>query len=284
MELDAPRTAAPPPDALPADARGACGGCGESRLGPYCHACGRLHQDERLTLRRLWTEFVARVLNFDRGLLHTAKALTLRPGPACRGYVGGERRLVSPLYYFVIGAGLALLAFSFEADTFREGMAASLRSQVAEGQFPASLLPPHLVDAYVAAVLRSVELTFTYQLLANAVFFALLLRLLFLRSGYNLAEVGAFALFTSGHLMLLSTLAGLALLPLDLPPDLSLGAGALLGAGLTAVYQSYAAAGFFPGRTAGVVARALFAIVLAFVVFGVLRDGLLLTYVLLTAA
>ena len=284
MELEAPRTAAPPGTVTPAEVRGACGGCGAPRLGPYCHACGRLQRDERLTLRRLWTEFVARVLNFDRGLLHTAKALTRRPGPACRAYAAGERRLVSPLYYFVIGAGLAVLAFSFEADTFREGMAATLRRQAAEGQFPASLLPPPLVDAYVAAVLRSVELAFTYQLLANAILFALFLRLFFLRSGYNLAEIGAFVLFTNGHLMIISTLVGLATLPLDLPPDLDLGVGVLLGVGLTVVYQSFAAAGFFPGRTVGVVARTLLAIALAFAVFGFLRDGLLLTYVLLTAS
>ena len=217
------------------------------------------------------------------GLLYTARALTLRPGRACRAYVHGERRLVSPVYYFLIGAGLSLLAFSFEADTVRAGMADALRIQVERGQFPAVLLPPDLVDAYVAAVLRSVELTYTYQLLASAVFLALALRLFFLRSGYNLAEVGAFALFTSGHAALLTTLAGAALLPLELSPEASVGVSFLLGTVLALGYQSYAAAGFFPGARAGVVGRALLAWVVAFTAFAVLRDGALLAYVLLTA-
>jgi hypothetical protein len=103
---------------------------------------------------------------------------------------------------------------------------------------------------------------------------ALLIRLFFLRSGYNLAECFVFALYTVGHLALL----GFVLIPLYmLLPSAAL--KGVAGISVAVIYTSFAARGFFSGRLIAIVFKTGVAYLAAYCVFFVVMMVLILVYI-----
>lgn len=251
----------------------ACPNCGAERVGDYCQRCGQHYLDGRLTLRALWREFAERFLKLEHGLALTFRELTTAPGQVCRRYVAGERkRYVSPLSYFVLGTAVVLLAFSFQLEHTREWML-EVMEQGGERVF-FGLLPAEKVPEFVALNLRLIGVTYAYQIVLLLIPFVFFLRLFFRRPGYNLAEIGVYALFVTGHYNLLDGLLSLLLL-------VATGSGTpvWLTFLISLFFLSFGAIGFFGGRVA-TVGKTLVAYLLAYALFGILRDGALLLWVL----
>lgn len=92
------------------DGAATCPNCSAVCLGDYCHGCGQHHLEAPITLRLLWREFAERVLKMERGLLVTARDLTVSPGAVAQRYLDGQRRrYVNPLSYLLLGAAVTLL-------------------------------------------------------------------------------------------------------------------------------------------------------------------------------
>lgn len=252
-----------------------CLNCGAERRGAYCHACGQHYIDSRLTLGTLWREFAERFLKLERGLLGTARSLTVAPGAVCRRYVAGERkRYVSPLSYFVLGTAVVLFAFSFQVDGLKEWMVETMTR--GDGAPLFGLLPTEKVPEYVELNLKLIGVTYAYQVILLYVPFILFMRLFFRRSGFNVAEIAVYALFVTGHYHLIDGLLSLPLLAAT-----GDGTPVWFTLALSTFFLSFGAVGFFGGRV-GTVFKTLGAYVLAYLSFGIVRDGALLLWVLST--
>ena len=150
-------TAARPALAEPSgDGVAACPNCGAPQLGDYCHGCGQYHLEAPVTLRLLWREFAERVLKMERGLLVTARDLTVSPGAVARRYLAGQRRrYVNPLSYLLLGAAVTLLVLPrvYDATLTPEMMEqVNAMSLAASGADPEAMSPEKraFMEAYQA--------------------------------------------------------------------------------------------------------------------------------------
>ena len=230
----------------------ACLNCGAARLGAYCHACGQYYLDGRLSLRQLWREFVARVLNVDRGLLHTFLDLSRSPGDTVRRYLHGQRRrYVSPFYYLFVGAALSVLTFRLIGAEFEAW------TQGQKAQY-AAFMTPGQIEAYMNILAGSMQYTAVVALFM-CVPFGLLLRLFFRKRDVNLAESLVFALFTFGQVSFVASLFTLLLLPFTR----SIGAHLWTSMGLYVLVCGVMTAGFY-GRRIGVILKSELALAIAY--------------------
>jgi len=235
-----------------------CLNCGTELVGPHCHACGQ-RQAGRLTLRGLGSEFAHQFLALDRGLWYTVVQLTRDPGDVIRRYLAGQRRrYVGPAAYMLYATAILLLAGRGLAQMELEGLRSSARS-LTRGADP--LLSREQAEAFVGVV-HAVSGQMTYSTLVLSVPFAVLLRMLFRKSGVNLAECAVFTLYVLGHACVLY----LALIPFLLLN--ASGTEPLMWAtiGVYTVSCLRAALGFFGARV-GTAVRALVALVLSYSLF-----------------
>lgn len=252
-----------------------CPNCDADRLDAYCQRCGQHYLDGRLTLGTLWSEFAERFLKLERGLGLTVRTLTVAPGRVCRRYVAGERkRYVSPLSYFVLGTAVVLFAFSFQVDEMQRWMLEMMER--GDGTPLFGLLPAEKVPEFVALNLKLIGVTYAYQVILLYVPFVLFMRLFFRRSGFNLAEIAVYALFVTGHYHLIDGLLSLPFLALT-----GSGTPVWFTLSLSVFYLCFGAVGFFGGRV-GTVGKTFAAYLLAYLTFGLVRDGALLLWVLST--
>lgn len=249
-----------------------CRNCGEARRGAYCSRCGQHFLEDRLTFRLLAAEAWERI-TVERGFLRTLWDMTVRPGVVVRRYVSGQRRrYVSPFTYLLVGGAVTLLL----AHVFDEAFAAYLREQVTRIAVDAQLpLTAAQTEAYVRGYAVMAEQT-TYTSLAVGAMYALLLRLLFRRSGINLAEASVFALFTFGHVYFVDALVSLA----TVPPTGDMGLSMALAMPLYLVVTSVAAVQYF-GRPLRTVLKNALAIAVAFGLFSLLAMAGIMLYALL---
>lgn len=175
----------------------ACANCDAPRMGEYCYQCGQHFLEGRLTIRRLVRDFLVRKLGLEGGLLRTVVDLTVRPATMIRDYVNGRRqRYTNPVAYLLLVAGLYVLL----AGTWTDAMVEGLRSDNAELGGPAaeSMVQVQLyMDGHPA--LMTVIL---------CLFLVPALRVLF-RGTTTTAESSVFALFVSGHLLLMQIVINL---------------------------------------------------------------------------
>jgi len=185
----------------------------------------------RLTLRAIIGDLATRFFSLERGWLCTVKELCTEPGPMIRRYIEGERLVyANPFAYLLVATAISVLVQS--TIGFQEWILAD------------TLNNPEL-SPQLAAFTRDVQELIFKQLLyvglSILIPFAVFLRLFFRRSGFNLAEMLVFTLYTGGHMLL----AGVVLLPVarlfSLHP-------AILGGPVTLAYLGYAAVGLFGGR------------------------------------
>ncbi|MCP4895670.1 MAG: DUF3667 domain-containing protein [bacterium] len=190
----------------------------------------------RLTLRLILRDLAERFFSLERGWLRTARELCTGPGGMIRRYIAGDRRsYANPFAYLLVGSAISIL--------FQKAMG------IGEFYLQGVVANPDLTTRQVAFARDMQELLLQYMLyvsLGILIPFAALLRLFFRRSGYNIAEMTVFALYTGGHLALLGAAAFPLIKALAIHP-------AFVGAPLALFYISYASIGFFEGRVATVV-------------------------------
>lgn len=187
------------------------------------------HQ-QRLTLRKIFTDLVTRFFSLERGWLCTAKELFTAPGRMIRRYIEGDRiAYANPFAYLLVATAISVVIQ--KSVGFQDWM------------MEANLSNPNLKPGQLEFIQGLQEFVFQHLLyvsLGILVPFAIILRLLFRRSGFNLAEMTVFALYTTGH----TTLFAIVLLPLSRLFDTN----PMWAIPVTMVYLCYAAIKFLGGR------------------------------------
>ena len=81
-----------------------CQNCGAALHGEYCSACGQHNIDFKVPLRELLKELIEELFSFDSRLIHSIFPFLTRPGILTAEYVAGRRtRYISPfkMYFFM---------------------------------------------------------------------------------------------------------------------------------------------------------------------------------------
>jgi hypothetical protein len=220
----------------------------------------------RLTMGLVLRGVIERFFDVDKGWLRTVRELTLGPGAMIRRYVQGHRKVyANPFAYLVVGTAVSIMVQ--RAVGFQERMIATTSGNTVD-----SPLQMEFANRFTDLISQNA----LYVSIGILVPLALLVRLLFRRSGYNLAECLVFALYSVGHLALL----GLVLIPLYmlLPPSAAI--QGIAGLTVAVIYTVFVAQGFFSGGFVGVAIKASVAYVMAFLIFFVVMMVVVLAYVI----
>jgi len=210
-------------------------------------------------------EIVERFFDVDKGWLRTARDLTLGPGAMIRRYVQGHRKVyANPFAYLVVGTAVNIM--TQKAVGFQERMVATTSGNVTD-----SPLQLEFINRFTDLISQNA----LYVSIGIVVPLALLVRLFFRRSGYNLAECFVFALYSVGHLSLL----GFMLVPLYmlLPPSAAI--QGLVGITVALIYTVYVARGFFSGGFFAVAVKTCVAYLIAYLAFFIVMMLCVLAYI-----
>ena len=219
----------------------------------------------RLTMALVLREIVERFFDVDKGWLRTARDLTLGPGAMIRRYVQGHRKVyANPFAYLVVGTAVNIM--TQKVVGFQERMVAT-----ASGNVTDSPLQSEFINRFTELISQNA----LYVSIGIVVPLALLVRLFFRRSGYNLAECFVFALYSVGHLSLL----GFVLVPLYmlLPPSAAI--QGIVGITVAIIYTVYVAKGFFSGGFFGVAIKTCVAYLIAYLTFFIVMMVCVITYI-----
>jgi hypothetical protein len=176
-----------------------CANCGGAHVAAFCAECGQRTHSGRFELRRLAATAADEILRFDRGLLLTAVDLTRRPGAMLHEYLSGRTRpWTDPLKYLLIMVAFATLTYTW--------------SGIFRLLLPATTPDGGELSASQTMVLETFTRYFNVILAFGVPFMAIGSRLVFRRSGFNMAEHLIVNLYAYGHICLLSV----AFLPLFL--------------------------------------------------------------------
>ena len=161
----------------------------------------------RLTMGLVLRGVVERFFDVDKGWLRTARELSFGPGAMIRRFVKGHRKVyANPFAYLVVGTAVSFIVQGFVG--FQERMVATTSNSTVD-----SPLQMEFANRFTELIFQNA----LYVSLGIVVPLALLVRLFFRRSGYNLGKCLVFSLYSVGHLSLL----GFILIPLYmlLPPS-----------------------------------------------------------------
>jgi hypothetical protein len=220
----------------------------------------------RLTMRLVLREMAERFFDVDRGWLRTVRELTFGPGAMIRRYVEGHRKVyANPFAYLVVGTAVSIMVQRVVG--FQEKMIASTRGSAME-----SPLQMEFANRFSELMSQNA----LYVSIGVLVPLALLVRLFFRRSGYNLAECFVFAMYSVGHLALL----GFVLIPLYmlLPPSAAI--QGIVGMSVAIIYTIYVSQGFFSGGIAAVAIKTSVAYVMAYCIFFIMMMVVVAAYVI----
>jgi ankyrin repeat protein len=217
-------------------------------------------------MRLVLHEMVERFFDLEKGWLRTVRDLTFGPGSMMSRYVQGHRRdYANPFAYLVFGTAVSIVVQ--KAVGFQERTIATARTSTIE-----SPLQMEFVNRFTELMMQNG----LYVSVGILLPLALLIRVFFRKSGYNLAECLVFALYTVGHLALL----GVVLVPLYmlLPPSPAI--QGTIGMTVAVIYTAYATRGFFSGSFVLNAFKACVADVIAYLIFFLVMMILVFLYIL----
>ncbi|WP_024772811.1 DUF3667 domain-containing protein [Aquimarina macrocephali] len=68
----------------------------------YCHNCGQINTNKRLSLKDFFNEFFASIFSYDSRLRHTIVALLFKPGKISKEYTQGKRvKYANPFRFYL---------------------------------------------------------------------------------------------------------------------------------------------------------------------------------------
>lgn len=162
-----------------------CASCGVALAGRFCAQCGQRCMEGRLTLRGVALETVTSVVDVDRGLLHTAIGMTVRPGTVVRDWLAGRTvRYTGPARYFALLVALVVLVYVNVGATAGFTDAAGAGGKAEE-------------------VARFLQTHMNLLIAVNVPFSALATWVVYRRHGLNYAEHLVMNLYTNAHQSLL---------------------------------------------------------------------------------
>lgn len=104
-----------------------CFNCQETitKKASFCLYCGAKVVKERITLKRILSDFAETFFGWDNKYFFTVRSLVVRPHVVLSEYVKGVRkRYVPPLTYLIIGATLVLFSLTFFLDNYMDNLQA----------------------------------------------------------------------------------------------------------------------------------------------------------------
>ncbi|MFK8102616.1 MAG: DUF3667 domain-containing protein [Saprospiraceae bacterium] len=171
-----------------------CKKCHQKLTGPYCANCGQAQQLKRINGSFVVGE-IGSVLNFQKGILFTLKALLFQPGKSVRTFIQEDRnRLVKPISFIILGS----LIYTIAQQTF------------------------HFEDGYInyndfgwehssiGSIMKWVSKNYGFVNILLVTFVALWLKLFFRKYNYNFFEILILLYFIFGVQMILFSIFGIA--------------------------------------------------------------------------
>lgn len=156
-----------------------CKTCHQDGSGKYCASCGTPYQSKRITVSSLVHEVFHFFTHLDKGFPYTLKKLIVSPGRMQRDYIEGHRaRHQKPFAMFFICASVMALSLYWTNVALAHYFNAGDTGE-------AAFFNKYMVMLLMVSV--PVLILITYAL--------------FFSSGYNLAEIGVFQLYTFSALL-----------------------------------------------------------------------------------
>lgn len=219
----------------------------------------------RLTMRLVLQGVIERFFDVEQGWLRTVRELTLEPGAMIRRYIEGHRKVyANPFAYLMVGTAVSFLVQGLVG--FQERMIATTSNSTLD-----SPLQMEFANRFTELIFQNA----LFVSLGILVPLALMVRLFFRRSEYNLAECLVFSLYSVGHLSLL----GFILIPLYmlLPPSALI--QGVVGTAVALIYMVYVARGFFSGGFFAVAIKTCVAYLIAYSIFMLVMMACVLVYI-----
>lgn len=216
----------------------------------YCKSCGGKVIRNRLTFRNLFEHITETFFNFDNKLLRTLIDLFKKPDVVIGGYINGTRkRYVNPISYLALTltvSGIYLIIINkFFPNLFTE-----MSYPGVEGQ-----------QEFMTIYIEYLQKYYSLFMVGLIPLYALISRLVFInRKDFNFTEHIVMAMYIMAQFSLVSSFLNIALLVLQLPPNL-LGTSSIF---LQMAYFGYCYKRLYKLSIGGVILRTLwfFAILL----------------------
>ncbi|WP_299439434.1 DUF3667 domain-containing protein [uncultured Aquimarina sp.] len=92
-----------------------------SEIADYCQGCGAKVVTERLTVKRIFLEFLNKVFGWDNTYLRTFRTMVVTPDIVAKDYINGVRKkFMPPFTFLLIGLTIATLVFNSFSDKYTE--------------------------------------------------------------------------------------------------------------------------------------------------------------------
>jgi hypothetical protein len=96
-----------------------CHNCMAAYQGHYCHECGQKAAEIKYTMKGMVTDLFFSAIHMEKkGLFHTVRELTLRPGIAIKKVLMGQRQFLYPPFKYLVLLGAAVIIFSLRYKFF----------------------------------------------------------------------------------------------------------------------------------------------------------------------
>ena len=191
--------------------------------------------------------------DLESGWLRTVRDLTIAPGPMIRRYVQGHRKVfANPFTYLVFSTAAAYVVQKLFG--VQERLIASMETTLMD-----SPLQMEFATRFAELMMQN-TLYISVGVLVPA---AVIYRLFFWRSGYNLAECLVFVVYAGGHTSLLSAV----LVPLFITLPASSVIQSVYSLTVGVLYMLWASRGFFRGHGLVVALKTTAAYLIAYATF-----------------
>ncbi len=246
-----------------------CLNCDQPLEENYCKFCGQRSKTRRLTIRGTVADFFDKYFDMESGLLHTFVQMCIRPGRVILEYCHGKRRtFVNPFAYALFGTAVSILLLNLTLDS----SSVVLDSFRMMGQM--MQLSETQLDLFVEVQLEGIQYT-SLLTAVTCIPFAVILRVMFPRREFCIAELMAFSLFVLGHVFYVDVLT------YPIQYWFGFNVASLLTFLIYVLVAAHATLGFF-GATVWNVARTVTAIIMSVVLVQIAVLILQVIYVRLT--
>jgi hypothetical protein len=216
----------------------------------------------RLTMGGFWRDVADEVFSSDRGLPWTAWRLTVDPGGTIRAYVmRRDPKVTRPLRYFLVGFAVAVLLFQSVNNLVSTEHVVRIIFGSGAGATALWAVFQHMLWLTLVTVVPAI---------------ACGLRIAYASDRPTFAEMWVFAVYVSGHLLIIMGFTLWALLFGLTDGSLRGAIAAIMMVCLPPLYLIATCLGYFPHPGAWRAARALFATVLSYAMSLALASGILM--------
>lgn len=180
-----------------------CVNCGLHTDTGYCPDCGQKMDVQKMSMKRVFEEFLSNWMGFDNRLGRTIAGMTLRPGVVINAYLNGNRvQYISPLAFLLIMTAVLILSFDLfglDVEDFLEQNQSAFQDVTSQGQSAQQVKFQHKVTEFIARNFR-----FFSTILIP--FLAIAIRPFFRKAKFNFVERLVVVMYMSSHAVWLSVI------------------------------------------------------------------------------